>query len=449
MGVRQAIANWGSKFASYVEVTNSSGIETNPLTKQLENMNTKPKYKTIDNIEYLTFGKSDDVDLMIDKLMYKSPTHSGIVTKKSKMITGSGLSVNSQLIGTKDVKLNTLLKHAGGANISLYEVMTKAAFEYTRSGAVGVIIDFGVTKAGKKVPDGIIKMISVPARQLRFVKPKGDTGEFTHMLYRQGFKVGGDVPKGESIEIFNPFKKQKRSIMYIKNPYGILDSYGVPNWIGAFNFIEADFEFGVQIENAAKNGFAPKTHVTMIGRNMSQEERRTAATNLQDRLSGSRGDQVTISFVARETEKPQIDNIQATNLDKTIESMSRLNDAKILTSHNITSPTLFGVMTTGQTMGGTGTEMISAFELFKATEVIPDRKILVDSFSNAFAVTELVEVELEIVEEEIGVDFKTKPVEGGNTEKNPNTSKNKKKDDGSVTKQITSTTTATNNSKKK
>ena len=164
----------------------------------------------------------------------------------------------------------------------------------------------------------------------------------------------------------------------------------------------------------------------MIGRNMSKDERKAAAENIQDKMSGSRSDQVLVSFVSRESEKPQIDMLDSSHLDKTIETMSRLNDAKILTAHNITSPTLFGVMTSGQTMGGTGTEMISAFNLFKATEIIPDRKVIIDAFSSLFDVTELVGVELEIIDEDINVDFKTKPVEGGNTDKNPNTNSNKK-----------------------
>ena len=419
--VQKAWAKISSGFASYTEVTNSQGIVQNPMLKSLESMNTRPRYKATDGIEYLTFGASDDVDLMIDKLMYKSATHSGIITKKAKMITGSGLSVNSQLIGTKDAKLNTLIKHAGGANVGLYELITKSSFEYTKSGACGVIVDYGKPKDGKVIPDGIVKFTVVPPRQMRFQRPD-DSGVFTHMVYKKSFKSGAQVPPAESIPLFDPFNnKEQRQFLYIKNPYSTLDSYGLPNWIGAFNFIEADYEFGVQIENAAKNGFTPKTHITMIGRNMSKEERRLAATNVQEKLSGSKGDMVSVSFVAREAEKPQIDTIQSNNLDKTIEAMSKLNDAKILTAHNITSPTLFGVMTTGQTMGGTGTEMISAFKLFKATEIIPDRKIILDAFSALFEVTELINVELDIEEEDIEVDFKTKPVEGGNTKDNPNT----------------------------
>ena len=203
MGILQKfVRGFSSGFASYTEITNSQGIEQNPLLKSLESMNTRPRFKTVDNLEYVTFGASDDVDIMIDKLMYKSATHSGIITKKAKMITGSGLSVNSQLIGTKDAKLNTLIKHAGGANVGLYELITKSAFEYTKSGAVGIIVDYGKPKnKDKQVPDGIIKFQVVPSRSLRFQKPD-DTGVFTHMIYKKSFKSGAQVPDAEAIPLF-------------------------------------------------------------------------------------------------------------------------------------------------------------------------------------------------------------------------------------------------------
>jgi len=421
--LQKTIKSIQSSFASYVEVTNASGIDVNPILKSLDTLNTRPTYKTIDNLEYIAFGRQDDVDLMIDKLNYKSSTHSGIITKKAKMISGSGLIVNSELIGGKNARLQTLLKHAGGAGVTLYSVITKLAYEYTRSGAVGLIVDFGDVKDGKSVPDGIVRMTVAPARHMRMGRPANDGDPITEIIYKKSFKTGALVGPAEAIPLFNPFEVQKRAIVYIGNPYTVFDSYSVPNWIGAFNFIEADYEFGVQIENSAKNGFAPKTHVTMIGRNMSKQEKQTAAAAIQDTLSGSRGDQVAVSFVARETEKPIIDKIESNNLDSLIETMSRLNDAKILTAHNVTSPTLFGVITTGQALGGTGTELLSAFNLFKATEVIPDRRIILDAVRNVFEVTELANVEMEIIDPDITVDYKTKPVEGGNTEKNPNVGK--------------------------
>jgi len=81
-------------------------------------------------------------------------------------------------------------------------------------------------------------------------------------------------------------------------------------------------------------------------------------------------------------------------------------------------------MTAGK-LGGTGTEMLSAYKLFKATETVPDRKIILSAFESIFSVTELADVVFEIIEEDIEIDYKTKPVEGGNTSKNPDI-KNKK-----------------------
>lgn len=424
---KNVVKGFLSNFSSYTEVTNSSGIDVNPISTNLETMNAKPKYKVVDGLEYLKFGNSDDVDVMFDKLMYKSATHSGIVTKKAKMITGSGLMVNHEMRGTKNAKIGALIKHAGGANVSLYEIMTKASFEYTRTGAFGIIVDFGTAKDGKTIPDGIVKMQVVPARNMRFQKPTDGTSNYTHMVYKKSFKSGGaELEPAESIPLFDPFGNEPRQLLYVKNPYSLLDSYGTPNWIGAFNFIEADYEFGKAIENAAKNGFAPKTHITMIGRNMSKEERRKSAENIATKLSGSEGEQVVVSFVGKQDDAPRIENLEISNLDKTIDVMSNLNDAKILTAHNITSPALFGVMTAGK-LGGTGTEMLSAYKLFKATETVPDRKIILSAFESLFSVTELADVIFEIIEEDIEVDFKTKPVEGGNTKDNPNIKSNEKK----------------------
>jgi len=406
----------GGLFASYNEVTNANQIATNPIAKAVENVDSKPKFKTVDGLEYLKFGNSDDVDIMLDKMMYKSTMHSGIISKKAKMITGKGISVNSELRGGKNEALQALLNHAGGANVSLYHILTKAAFEYEKSGAFGIIVDFSTKRQGKNVPKQPIKFTVVPARHMRLARPTNPELGYTEMIYKKSFKPGAEVPKAEKIPLFNPFEKAKRQILYVKNPYSVLDSYGVPSHMAAFHYIETDYEFGVQLENSAKNGFAPKTHVTLIGRNMSEEARRKSAENIQGRLSSSTGDQTVVTFVARKEEAPEIKSLDVQNLDKTIQVMAGLNDAKILTAHNITSPSLFGVMSSGN-LGGTGTEMLTAYNIFKATETVPDRRTIIESFEMLFEATELKGIDIEVIEEEVNVEFKTKPTADGNLTK--------------------------------
>jgi hypothetical protein len=59
----------------------------------------------------------------------------------------------------------------------------------------------------------------------------------------------------------------------------------------------------------------------MIGRNMSKDERKAAAENIQDKMSGSRSDQVLVSFVSRESEKPQIDMLDSKYKNPTVNDL--------------------------------------------------------------------------------------------------------------------------------
>jgi hypothetical protein len=81
---------------------------------------------------------------------------------------------------------------------------------------------------------------------------------------------------------------------------------------------------------------------------------------------------------------PKIEKLQIENLDKTISTMADLNDAKILTAHSVTNPALFGVMVSGK-LGNSGTELESAYNVFRATEMIPDRNLLLDGLTLVFS----------------------------------------------------------------
>ena len=50
---QKAVNNIKSGFASYTEVTNSASVEINPMLKSLEQMNYRPRFKSVDNLEYL------------------------------------------------------------------------------------------------------------------------------------------------------------------------------------------------------------------------------------------------------------------------------------------------------------------------------------------------------------------------------------------------------------
>jgi len=200
-------------------------------------------------------------------------------------------------------------------------------------------------------------------------------------------------------------------LLYVANPYSGNPYYGVPNYISAFHYIESDFSFGKHIKNSAENGFTPKVLATFIGRNMSSEQKRDEYNKFKESFTGPSADNFIVSWVKKEEDAPTFKPLDVANLDKTIDVLSKLNDAKILTAHNVTSPTLFGVMVSGK-LGGTGNELVTAYQIFRATETLPNREILLDSVNRIFATIGYDGMDLGIVEQQINLES----IKGANTE---------------------------------
>lgn len=383
--------------------------EQNPAVSNAYTGFNNPRIGKIDKLEYIKFGEDDKMDAVFDSLLYKSATHSGIIAKKAKMVTGNELIVEGyeKLGKSEQAAWGAFEKRCGGANgKSLYNVMKKAAYEYEKSGAFGLDITYD------KGFSSIISIKLVPASKLRAGIPDKKTGEITYYVYRRGgFKrTNGQLEATEEkIAAFDTLNvKDTRQLLYVVNPLSNNDYYGLPSYLAAYYFIAADFEFGKHILNSAKNGFTPKVMATFIGRNMSTDEKRDEAKKFKNNFAGSSGDQVIISWVKKEEDAPKFTTLDVQNLDKMISVMSNLDDAKILTAHNVTSPTLFGIMVAGK-LGGTGNELGTSYELFRATETLPNRAVLLEAFNDIISRTKYSDkIKLDI--KDIEIDFGTRYV---------------------------------------
>lgn len=406
----------------YIDANNTTG--NNPAVEAAFATVYAPKVGRIDKLEYIKYGQNDDLDRMYDALLYKSDTHSGILTKKAKMVAGNELIVEGEesLAKSELALWLAFKKRCGGLNKSLYNVIKEAAAEYEKSGAVGLDITYD------KGFSSIISIRVVPQRNLRCGLPDPKTGDITYFVKRNtGFKRSSSnaiKSTEEKIAAFDTLnEKDLRQLLYIRNPFSCDEFYGVPNYIGAYYFIAADFEFGRSIYNSAKNGFAPKMVATLVGRNLSAEEKRNEAEKFKSNFQGSDGEQVIVAWTKKAEDKPEFKSLDIQNLDKTISVMAQLNDAKILTAHNITSPTLFGIMVSGK-LGGTGNELATSYDLFRVTETLPNRELIMSSFQSIIDRTRFVDkLKLQIADVEINF--------GNQTETKTDNEKDKSIDDSS------------------
>lgn len=408
MGLFSTITEY---FASntYVQATEES-IVTNELENAVRDLNGRYKLGHTGIGDYIKFGINDDFPVILERMLRQSPVHSGILTKKAKMVVGNDINYSDEFLGTKKAKaeLKAFINHCGGNNKGLYEVLTHAAFQYEHKGAIALYVRWN------KERTKILELKSIDPKGVRAAEPN-EKGEVTEYIVRRTFGYGANsVQHNEpkKIKAFNKFdKKATEALLYVTNPYSGNPYYGIPNYISAFHYIASDFSFGKHIKNSAENGFTPKVLATFIGRNMSNEQKREEYSKFKESFTGPEGDNFMVSWVKKEEDAPKFTTLDVSNLDKTIDVLSKLNDAKILTAHNVTSPTLFGVMVSGK-LGGTGNELVTAYQIFRATETLPNREILLDSINRIFSTVGYDKMNLSVAEEPINLES----IKGANTE---------------------------------
>jgi hypothetical protein len=400
--------SWGT----YVVATENT-IPRNPLENSINDLQKQYKLGYTEVGNYIKFGVQDDFPNILERMLRQSPVHSGIITKKAKMVSGNGINYNTEAFRTlaKQAEIKAFINNCAGKNKGLYDVITHAAFQYEEFGAFAFFVKWN------KEHNKLVEFRSLDMKGFRLAEPTKD-GKVTHCIIRRSF--GGSATTMQNndpkkVKLFDKFDKTTvEQVLYFANPYSGNEFYGVPNYIAAYNFIAADFQFGKHIENSATNGFTPKVMATFVGRNMSGEQKREEYLKFKESFTGPDADNFILSWVRNKDEAPEVKPLDVANLDKTIDVLSRLNDAKILTAHNVTSPTLFGVMVSGK-LGGTGNELVTAYQIFRATETLPNRKVLMDAVNRVLATVGYEKIDVSIQEEQINLEN----IKGANTDNIP------------------------------
>jgi hypothetical protein len=392
---------------TYVSVATETNVASNPLEKSIEPLNARYNVGMTEAGDYIKFGVNDDFPTVLERLLKQSSVHSGIITKKAKMVAGNGLEYDLEAYKTpaKQAEIKAFLANCGGKSQGLYDQLVHSSFQYELHGAFAMYIRWNSDRSK------IIELRSLDMKGVRAVEPKD--GKVTHYIIRRRFGIGAismqhNEPK--MVKAFDKYDKALEQVLYVKNPFSGNPYYGVPNYISAFHYISADYEFGKHIRHSAANGFTPKVLATFIGRNMSNEQKSEEYRKFKDSFVGSEAEPIIVSWVKNKDEAPMFTPLKVENLDRTVDILSRLNDSKILTAHNVTSPTLFGVMVAGK-LGGTGNELVTAYQIFRATETLPNRHLMMDSVNRILSTVNYEKIDVKVVEEQINLES----IKGANT----------------------------------
>jgi hypothetical protein len=322
----------------------------------------QPEYREKKGVGYIEFGDKNDYPNYLLSLYNKSAKHNAIVKGKVNYITGNGWATKEE-----DVKAEEFIKNANPYE-SLNDVTRKVSIDIEVFG--GAYLEIVWSKIGGQIA-------SICHIDYTKVRSNKDNTQYWIKDWNDR-KAEAEVVLG-----YNKDLREGKQILYIKEYRPGLDTYSLPGYIGALNYIESDVEVSKHVLGNAQTGFSASKLITLPNGEPTPDEKRNIERRFTERFSGSDGKKFILSFVQDIAKKPAVDDLGASDLTK--EDFGRVDtmiQQNIFAGHQITTPSLFGILVEGSL--GTRSEIRDGYEVFKNTYV-NDKQQYLEAIFNSLA----------------------------------------------------------------
>jgi len=315
----------------------------------------QPEYREKRGKGYIEFGEKNDYPNYLLQLYNKSAKHNAIVKGKVNYIIGNGWkSDEADPIAEQFIAQPNQFE-------SLADLTRKVSIDIEIFGGAYLEVIWSVT--GGQLTD----VLHIDYTKIR---SNTDNSQFW-------YKKDWNERKDELIPMmaFNTKVRQGKQILYIKEYRPGLDTYALPGYMGALNYIESDIEVSRHVLGNAQTGFSASKLITLPNGEPSPDEKRNIERRFTDRFSGSDGKKFILSFTTDPARKPIIEDLGASDITK--EDFTRVDliiQNNLFAGHQITSPSLFGIAEPGQL--GSRTQMRDSYEIFKNTYVNDKQQFL-------------------------------------------------------------------------
>ena len=323
----------------------------------------QPEYREKKGQGYMEFGEKNDYPSYLLSLYNKSAKHNAIVRGKVNYITGNGWATKEQ-----DANAELFIQKP-----NQYETLT----DLTRKVSIDIEVFGGayLEVIWSQIGGKIASLCHIDYTKLRSNKDN------TQYWYKSNWEDRKE--QAEVIAAYNTNNKVGKQILYIKEYRPGLDTYALPSYMGALNYIESDVEVSRHVLGNAQTGFSASKLITLPNGEPSPDEKRNIERRFTDRFSGSDGKKFILSFVSDIAKKPAVEDLGASDLTKEdFNQVDKMIQQNIFAGHQVTTPSLFGVLVEGSL--GTRSEIRDGYEVFKNTYV-NDKQQFLESIFNKLA----------------------------------------------------------------
>lgn len=299
----------------------------------------QPVFTEKKNKGYVEFGEVNNYPEYLLSLYNESPKHGAIVKGKSTYIFGRGFEDKGKA-NSRGESWNDILKKCVKDDELFRGYYLQIIWNRAKQISEVYHIDFSKVRVSKDLSCFYIKNDWLDWKE----KPR-------------------EYPQ---FNVNEPYGSQ----IYYKREYNPTSSiYPLPSYFQGLNYIESDIEVSRHILGNAKQGFVGSTLINLNnGDPINEEHKGEVEKGLLKKFTGDSGKRVVIMFNKSKENSADIQNLGTTMLTKEdFTNINNLIQQEIFASHQITSPSLFGIKTEGQ-LGGR-TEIRDAYEIFNNTYV--------------------------------------------------------------------------------
>jgi len=318
--------------------------------------------------DFVAYGVDNNYPDFLINLYQKSAVHNALCNSISTWIYGEGVS-SPQTKSESWAKFKLLFEQGIGKN-----TIQKCILDLKVHGGFYLSISYSVDRST------ISEVNHMPFECMR-VEPEMDGNPSEFFLYSKNWsdykKVGSAKIKAFDPNEKNDYPNQIASFsMYSVGQY----YYPKPDYQGGINYIELDKNVSEFHLANIKNGLAPSFLLSFANGIPSEEKRQAVKKQIEAELSGSKNaGKFILSFANDRANAPEITPFPLSDADKQYEFLSKEITSKVMISHRVVSPRLFGVNVDGGGLGNNADELKTASILFEDIVIKNYRDILTEA----------------------------------------------------------------------
>jgi hypothetical protein len=326
--------------------------ESNIVSLKLSEYVAKSDAEKVDRKGWVNYGDQNDFPQYLRDLAHESPVHGSLVVAIGDMIAGKGIKSEQYQAELDALDVNTLT-YACAHDLKLFG---------------GFFIEV-IWSNDRTV---ISKLNAIPFEECRIAINQEDESEIGiyHSYDWSNIRKKKNTP--EFIPKYNYLtRNEEPRQIYWCFTYTGSDVYPRPDYWSAINYIELDKQISIFHINQISNGLFPSTIINFYNGQATPEQKQQMMMDWENKMSGARNaGKVVMFFNERDQPKTEITPFPVNDADKQYQLMDTTATQKIITSHRVTTPLLFGIRETSG-FGSNKDEMATGLEIFNKQVIQP------------------------------------------------------------------------------